>query len=806
MKFTLSWLKDHLETSATAREIADRLSSIGLEVESIDDPGEKLKAFTIAKVLEAKRHPNADRLQLCKVDTGAGVVEVVCGAPNAKAGMIGVFAPLGTYIPGTKITLEAKPVRGVVSAGMLVSERELELSDDHQGIIELAADQAVNIGKRYVDTLGMGDPVLDVKITPNRPDCTGVRGIARDLAAAGLGKLNPEPKIAGIEGDYDCPIDIKLDFPREFADACPCFAGRYVKGVENDNAPAWMQQRLKAAGLRPINALVDVTNYISLDRGRPLHVYDADKLKGAIRARMGHRGEKFAGLDGKTHAVDDTMCVIADDRAVLGFGGVLGGEETGVTTATKNILIECAYFDPLRTAATGRKAGVQSDARYRFERGVDPAFILPGLDLATSMMLQVAGGAPSKAKVAGAPPQPRNVIPFEFGRIAKLAGMAVPEAQSRATLTALGFRIEGSGAKVKVTAPTWRPDIDGPADLVEEVVRIAGVDKVPSAPMPRMSGVAQPVLTEMQHRVRRARRTLAGRGLVEAITWSFIDEKAAKAFGGGQEALELANPISSEMTVMRPSLLPGLLAAARRNRNHGFTDVGLFEVGQAYRGDSPKDQFIAASCVRTGVIDITGAGRHWEGTPGKAGLFQAKADVIGLLADLGFDASKAQVMREAPAWFHPGRSAALKLGPKVTLAYFGEMHPNILRALDLAGPAAAFEVFIDAVPSARKKLSRGVMDAPDLLPVRRDFAFVVDTNIAAADVVKAAANIDRKLITNVSVFDLFEGKALGEGKKSIALEVTLQPREKTLTDQEIDAVAARVIAQVEKATGGKIRD
>jgi len=806
VKFTLAWLKDHLDTPATAREIADRLSSIGLEVESIDDPGEKLRAFTIAKVLEAKRHPNADRLQVCKVDTGSGIAEVVCGAPNARAGMIGVFAPLGTYIPGIKITIEAKPVRGVVSAGMLVSEKELELSDNHQGIIELGADQATNIGKRYVDTLGMGDPVLDVKITPNRPDCTGVRGIARDLAAAGLGKLKPEPQLKGVEGDTDCPVDIKLDFPKELAEACPCFAGRYIKGVKNGDAPAWIQQRLKAAGLRPINALVDVTNYISLDRGRPLHVYDADKLKGAIRARMGRKGETFAGLDGKTHQVDETMCVIADDRAVLGFGGILGGEDTGVTTATKNILIECAYFDPLRTAATGRKAGVQSDARYRFERGVDPAFILPGLDLATSMMLQVAGGAPSKARVAGAPPTPQNVVPFDFGRIERLAGIAVPEAEARATLTALGFRIEGGGAKVKVTAPTWRPDIDGPADLVEEVVRIAGVDKVPSAPMPRASGVAQPVLTETQQRVRRARRALAGRGLVEAITWSFIDAPSAKAFGGGHESLELANPISSEMTSMRPSLLPALLAAAQRNRNRGFADIGLFEVGQAYRGDSPKDQFLAASGVRAGAMDITGAGRHWEATPNRAGVFQAKADVAGLLAELGFDASKAQVTREAPAWFHPGRSAALKLGPKVTLAYFGEMHPNVLRSMDLAGPVAAFEVFIDALPPARKKLARGAMEAIDLLPVRRDFAFVVDAKVAAADVVRAAAGVDKKLITDVSVFDLFEGKSLGEGKKSIALEVTLQPREKTLTDQEIDAVAAKIIAQVEKSTGGKIRN
>jgi phenylalanyl-tRNA synthetase beta chain len=485
MKFTLSWLKDHLDTDVPVGQLADKLSSMGLEVESVEDPGKKLAPFTVAKVLEAKRHPNADRLQVCKVDIGKGVVEVVCGAPNARTGMVTVFAPIGSYIPGKGLTLEAKPVRGVVSAGMLVSESELELSDDHEGIIDLDASFADKLGQRYADVLGLSDPVLDVKLTPNRPDCTGVRGIARDLAAAGLGKLKPERKLTGVEGDYDCPIDIRLDFPKEAADACPCFAGRYIKDVKNAAAPAWMQARLKAVGLRPINALVDVTNYISLDRGRPLHVYDADKLKGAIRARLGRKGESFLALDGKTYEVDDTMCVIADERAVLGLGGIMGGEETGVTEATRNILIECAYFDPLRTAATGRKAGIASDARYRFERGVDPGFILPGLDLATAFMLEVAGGKPSKAKVAGKPPEAKTVIAFSFDLVERLAGIKLPEKEMRATLEALGFAVDGKGAKVKVKAPSWRPDIHGAADLVEEIVRIAGLDKVPSAPMPR---------------------------------------------------------------------------------------------------------------------------------------------------------------------------------------------------------------------------------------------------------------------------------------------------------------------------------
>jgi phenylalanyl-tRNA synthetase beta chain len=806
MKFTLSWLKDHLETSAPVEQLADKLSSMGLDVESIDDPGKKLGAFTIARVLEAKRHPNADRLQVCKVDTGKGVVEVVCGAPNAKAGMIGVFAPVGSYIPGTKITLDARPVRGVVSAGMLVSERELELSDNHQGIIELDAALGGKLGQRYADVLGLGDPVFDVKLTPNRPDCTGVRGIARDLAAAGLGEFEPEKKIASVEGDYDCPVDIKLEFPKEAANACPCFAGRYIRGVKNGTAPAWMQQRLKAVGLRPINALVDVTNYISMDRGRPLHVYDADKLKGAIRARLGRKGETFRGLDGKTYEVDDTMCVIADERAVLGFGGILGGEETGVTTETKNILIECAYFDPLRTAATGRKAGVQSDARYRFERGVDPAFIVPGLDLATAMMLEVAGGTPSKARIAGTPPESRTVIAFPFAMVEKLAGIALPEKAMRATLEALGFALEGKGTSVKATAPSWRPDIHGAADLVEEIVRIAGLDKVPSAAMPRLSGVARQVLTETQRRVRRARRVLAGRGLVEAITWSFIPRPVSEKFGGGQPALELANPISSEMTSMRPSLLPGLLAAVQRNRNRGIADIALFEVGQAYRGDDPKDQFIAASGVRAGAVALTGSGRHWTGAAAEAGLFDAKGDAVAVLAGAGFDASKAQVMRDAPAWFHPGRSASLKLGPKTVLAHFGEVHPGALELMGIAGPVAAFEVFIEALPAERRKtLAKAALQAADLLPVRRDFAFVLDAQVPAGDVVRAAIAADKKLIANVSVFDLFEGKSLGEGKKSLALEVTLQPRDKTLTDAEIEEAAARIVAEVKKATGGVIR-
>ncbi|HEX4894422.1 MAG TPA: phenylalanine--tRNA ligase subunit beta, partial [Hyphomicrobiaceae bacterium] len=545
MKFTLSWLKDHLDTTATVAEIKAKLDSIGLEVESIDDPSAKLGSFTIARVLEAKRHPNADKLQVLQVEIAAGKpsVEVVCGAPNARAGMIGVFAPLGAYIPGTGITLEKKPVRGVVSNGMMLSEREMELSDDHKGIVDLPDALAEKVGQRYVDVLGMSDPVIEVKLTPNRPDCTGVRGIARDLAAAGLGKLKPEKPVSGVEGTFDCPVDIRLEFPGGDDTACPCFAGRYIRGIKNGQSPTWMQQRLKAVGQRPINAVVDVTNYISIDRGRPLHVYDADKLVGAIRARLSRTGESFLGLDGRTYTTDDTMCVIADERAVLGFGGILGGEETGTTEATTNILIECAYFDPVRTAATGRKAGIQTDARYRFERGVDPAFVEPGLDLATRMMLDVAGGTPSRRKVAGKPPIKPFKVPFSFDRVEKLMGLKLPDAEVRRTLSELGFQIDGKGPRYEVTAPSWRPDVHGPADLVEEVARIAGLETIPSAPLPRLDGgVTRATLTETQRRVRRARRALAARGMVEAVTWSFISDGEAQAFGGGAEALELANP------------------------------------------------------------------------------------------------------------------------------------------------------------------------------------------------------------------------------------------------------------------------
>jgi len=810
MKFTLSWLKDHLETDVPVSELATRLSAIGLEVESIDDPAAKLGEFVVARVIEAKQHPNADRLRvaLVEIEKGKPPVEVVCGAPNCRTGLIGVFAPIGAFIPGTGITLEKKPVRGVASNGMLLSEREMQLSDNHEGIVDLPAAHAEDVGRRYIDVIGASDPVIEVKLTPNRPDCTGVRGIARDLAACGLGTLKPEPAIAGVEGTYDCPVKIELTFPAGAEDYCSAFYGRYVKGVKNGPSPAWLQARLKAIGLRPISALVDVTNYISIDRGRPLHVYDADKLKGAIRARLGKNGERFEGLDGREYAVDDTECVIADDARVLGFGGILGGEDSGTTEKTRNILIECAYFDPIKTAATGRRAGIQTDARYRFERGVDPAFLDRGLDLATRMMLDLAGGEPSKASKVGKAPIPARTFDFPLSLVEKRTGLALAEGEILDILGKLGFTVEqgATSGERRVTAPTWRPDVHGTADLVEEVVRIAGLDRVPSTPLPRLHGTTKSVLTERQKRIRRTKRLLASRGLVEAVTWSFIGREHAKLFGGGQDALELDNPISTDLTSMRPGLLPGLLAAAQRNRNRGDGDLGLFEVGQYYRGDRPEDQLMAASGVRVGASHLAGAGRHWSERAVEAGTFDVKADVIAALAALGFDAGRAQATRDAPAWYHPGMSATLRLGPKTVLAHFGMVHPEHLAALDVDGPVAAFEIFLDAIPPEKSKSrARAPLPASDLMAVHRDFAFIVDRSVAAGDVIKAALGADKRLISAVDLFDVFEGGSMGADKKSLAIGVTMQPIERTLTDEEIETVGKRIVAEVRKATGGDIR-
>ncbi|MEM8744553.1 MAG: phenylalanine--tRNA ligase subunit beta, partial [Pseudomonadota bacterium] len=598
MKFTLGWLKDHLETDADLDALLDKLTLIGLEVEDVFDPSTALAPFTVGEVLKAERHPDADKLQVCQVRTGDGTVQVVCGAPNARDGLKGVFAPPGTYVPGIDMELKVAKIRGVESHGMLLSERELEISDEHDGIIELAGE--AEVGAPVAALLGLDDPVIEIAITPNRPDCLGVRGIARDLAAAGMGKLKDDT-VKPVEGAFDCPVPIELNFDAETADACSAFAGRLIKGVKNGPSPDWLQQRLKAIGLRPINALADITNYISYDRGRPLHVYDADKLTGAIQARMGKTGEEFLALDGNTYKVDESMCVIADDSGVLGLGGIIGGEASGCTDETVNVFIESAYFDPIRIATTGRKLNIVSDARFRFERGVDPAFVVPGIEYAAQMVLDLCGGETSSVKVAGSPPEEARIIEFDTSEVIRLAGIELAQSEMKQILVALGFWLSGRGPDYKVSVPTWRPDVSQPADIVEEIIRIVGVDQIEPAPLQRVDGVAHPVLTTAQKRTRLARRQLAGRGLVEAVTWSFIPRDAAQAFGGGQDELELANPISTDLSSMRPSLLPGLAAAAQRNHDRGMSDVALFEIGQAYRGAEASDQYFAAAGVRSGT-------------------------------------------------------------------------------------------------------------------------------------------------------------------------------------------------------------
>lgn len=796
MKFTLSWLKDHLDTQSTLDEITDTLTRIGLEVEGVEDKAKDLAAFTSAYVVSAEKHPNADKLRVCIVDTGAEKIQVVCGAPNARTGMKAVFARSGLKVPGTGIELKKSSIRGVESNGMLVSEREMGLSQEHDGIIELPEDAP--IGVPFTEILGLNDPVIEINLTPNRPDCAGVRGIARDLQAAGLGHLVGERPLK-IVPRYNSPITIGLKFDESTDSACPVFAGRYVRGVKNGPSPTWLQQRLKAVGLRPISALVDITNLLSLDRARPLHVYDADKVKGEIHARLAKAGETLVALDGKTYTLDAEMCVIADDSGVLGLGGVMGGEETGVTENTVNVFIESALFDPLRTARTGRTLGINSDARYRFERGVDPEFVLPGLDLATKLVLEFCGGEPSDVVVAGRVPDTRREMAFDATLIEKLTGMKLHEAEAFSILGKLGFKTV-VGRRVQV--PSWRPDIHGVTDLVEEAVRIAGFDRIPSTPLPRPSTIPEAVLTPIQKRVRAAKRTLAARGLNEAVTWSFVSKDQAALFGGVPEALLLANPISADLDAMRPNVLPGLLAAAQRNAARGIKDVALFEVGPQFTGPDPGEQLTAATGIRIGS-----GPRHWSRATQPADVYQAKADVLAVLEACGINGDTAQVSTDAPAWYHPGRSGALRLGPKNVLAFFGELHPRILAAFDLTGPVAAFEVMLETLPAPKAKptKARPKLDLAEFQAVERDFAFLVDAKVPAGDVVKAVQGVDRMLIESVTVFDVYEGKGVEPGQKSLAVSVRLQPRDKTLTDSEIETVSSKIVGAVAKATGAKLR-
>jgi phenylalanyl-tRNA synthetase beta chain len=803
MKFTLSWLRDHLDTDASLDEIVERLTMIGLEVESVDDRA-VFKPFTIARVVSAEKHPDADKLQVLMVDTGKGdPVQVVCGAPNARAGLVGAFAAPGTHIPGIDLDLAVGRIRGVESHGMMCSERELELSDEHSGIIDLPADAP--IGASFAAYAGLDDPVIEIGITPNRPDALGVAGIARDLAAAGLGKLRPV-QISPPSQRFPCPIGITLEFP-EGESLCPAFGLRMVRGVRNGGSPRWMQQRLKAIGLRPISALVDITNYVTFDLGRPLHVFDADKVKGDLTVRRARQGESLLALDGKNYALSPDMCVIADENGPESLSGIMGGEESGCTENTVNVLVESALWEPLNIARTGRELGIVSDARYRFERGVDPAFMVPGLDHAVNLVTQICGGEISEAVIAGQVPEPKLVIDFPVSEVGRLTGLDVSPEESANILQRLGFGVSGTGMTLQVSVPSWRPDIFGKADLVEEVMRIHGVNEIAPKPLASHDAVSRKVLTEGQIRTRNARRALAVRGMLEAVNWSFIPGEHAALFGGGHDALALANPIAADMSHMRPSLLPSLAVAAQKNADRGFGDVAIFEVSHVYLGENPEDQKRVAAGIRRGTATLHGAGRHWRDRAEQVSVFDAKADALAVLEALGVDTGKVQISANGPDWYHPGRSGQIQLGPKLVLASFGEFHPFTLEMLDINGPLCGFEIWLDAIPQPRKKATRTKppLEISGLQAVRRDFAFVVDAGQDAASLMRAAAGADKKLVSQVNVFDVFEGAALGEGRKSIAIEVTLQPMEKTLTDEEIEAVSAKIVENVAKSTGGVLR-
>ncbi|MGV3492052.1 MAG: phenylalanine--tRNA ligase subunit beta [Devosia sp.] len=801
MKFTLDWLKEHLDTTASIDEISKALTMVGLEVEEIVDPAEKLRPFVTVLIVEAKPHPNSDHLNVCKVDAGTGtLIDVVCGAPNARTGLKSVFAAPGVYIPGKDFTLKAGVViRGEKSDGMLCSAAELELSNDHDGIIELPADAPV--GVPYVDYAKLGGAVIDISITPNRGDATGVYGVARDLAAFGLGTLRATD-MSPVASKGPSPI---AALPHEFEPGQPKairkFAGRVFKGIKNGPSPEWLQQRLRAVGLRPINAVVDITNLVSLGWGRPLHAYDADKIVGRPVLRVAKAGEEFDALDNKVYALDETMTVIADDQGPLCLGGVMGGIRSGTTDETVNVLMECASWDPDLIAQTGRKTGIVSDARYRLERNVDPALTEPGLELATRLMLELVGGEAMEPVISGEDVFPNTVVEFPLSEVERLTGLQTSSDEIETILSRLGFKLEGKGDVRKVAVPSWRPDVTMKADLAEEVMRMVGVDNVPVDPLPRLNHVAPRMLTTLQNRRRLARRTLAARGLDEAVTWSFITAAAAEQFGGGAPELKLANPIASELTDMRPSLLPGLLAAAERNTNRGFDALKLFEVGQVFHSVQPEGQRTYATGIRLGST------RQWQAQAGAVSVFDAKADIAALLDAMGHDIDKLQLVAEPASWSHPGRGGRIQLGPKVIIGWFGEVHPSVLAAYDLTGPVAAFELDLDAIPEPRRKATRTkpLLKLSDLMAVSRDFAFLVDRDVTAATILKAARGADKALIADVGVFDVFEGKGVPDGKKSVGIAVTLQPVDKTLTDEEIEAVAGGVVAAVTKATGGTLR-
>ncbi len=820
MKFSLSWLRTHLDTDASLERITDTLTAVGLELEGVEDRGAALAPFRIAHVIDASPHPNADRLRACQVDAGDGPVSVVCGAPNARTGMRAVFAPPGAFIPGTGITLKTGEIRGVVSAGMLLSSREMGLGDDHDGIVELPDDAPVGAG--YAAWAGLDDPVIEIAVTPNRGDALGVRGVARDLAAAGLGRLLPwsAPPVAAAFGGGP---GWRIDWP----EACPWVLGRLVRGVRNGPSPRWLADRLLSVGLRPINALVDMTNFFTIDLGRPLHVFDAGKLAGEMLTLRRGAGETFRALNGRDYQAADEDCVIADAAGVQSLAGVIGGEATGCDETTTSVFIECALFDPVRVALTGRRHQIVSDARQRFERGVDPALLPDAIEAATRMVIELCGGEAGEVVSAGAEPEWRRDATLRFRRLAELGGADVPPDQAADSLERLGFTVRARDAeRVTVAVPSWRNDvaaavvldlapgmdaaaaarvaegcaeIEPECDLIEEVLRLRGLDAIPPVSLPRAAAVPAATLSPAQTRRAVVRRTLAARGLLECVTFSFLDRAQAALFGPAPDSLHLANPIAADLDQLRPTPVATLALAARRNAARGAGDVGLFEIGPGFSSEDQDGQRQVAAGLRAGASP-----RHWAEAARAVHAMDAKADAYAALAAAGVPMDALSVGRDAPSFYHPGRSGVVRQGPKTVLAHFGELHPRVLAALDLAGPVVAFEVFLAAVAEPKRR-RKAAPDLPPLQPVRRDFAFLADRTVAADAVLRAAKGADRALIESVSLFDVYEGDKLAEGKKSLAIEVVFQPRAATLTDAEIEAASGKLVAAVAKATGAALR-
>lgn len=802
MKFTFSWLLEHLDTDKSCQEIVEKLSMIGLEVEGVEERAKGLETFKVAEVLEAEAHPDADKLKLLKVSDGTETYQVVCGAPNARKGLKGVFATSGSYIPGLDVTLKPTKIRGVESFGMMLSEREMNLSDEHDGIVDLPADAPV--GAAAVEVMGLDDPIIEIAITPNRGDCAGVRGIARDLAAAGFGSLKPLD-IDPVKGAFESPIKVHFDFPEGKEDACRQFVGRYIRGVKNTESPKWLKDKLLAVGLRPISALVDITNLFSQDLCRPLHVFDAGKLKGDLTVRLSKSGETFKALDDKDYTLEDGICVIADDKAPQALGGIMGGAESGCQLDTTDVFLEVAYFDPIRTAMSGRKLDILSDARYRFERGIDPANLVEMAEKATALILELCGGEASELVITGETPNWKRTIDLRKSRVKELTGVDVPEAEMVRILEILGCELTDHASRFEVVPPSWRSDIELEACLVEEVIRIYGYDKIEEVGLSRETHLPTVALSPIMQKRDGARRLLAARGLSEAVTYAFLPEKQAKLFGWSDENLRLSNPISKDLEIMRPSLLPNLLSAAQRNADHGQSNACLFEVGPQFDGDAADQQPVVVGGVRTGQ---TGE-RNWAQSPRRVDVFDAKADALAVLAAGGAKVDSLQVDPEgAPLHYHPGRSGAVKLGPKNTLAYFGELHPGVLKKMGFKGIAVGFEIFLENIPAPKASKSGALRPVLELSPyqqVERDLAFVVDQDVAVAKIVQSAKTADKKLISDVIVFDVYEGDNVADGKKSIAVSLTLAPTQDTLTDEAIQAVCDKVVANVEKNTGGTLR-